>query len=698
MSHLDLRTVLVGYGLCNFVCAIVLIFVWYKNHRRFKGLSFYAASFSINFIGIVLIGLRDVAPDFLALLLGNILIQAAVLLLYIGISNFLLIKKNQTINFVILTAYSVLQGIFIYLHPNLTIRIILFSFVLSIYCFQMTWMLFSYRNKQTQGIIVGLGFISILYWGMGIVRIIYTLLYPPGEQLFGTSGFEIAIYLLFQLIYIVLTFYLFFMVNQTLVVDLERDIEEKRIVKEELQISEEKFFTAFMSSPVPMLITVLKNGTILDANDAFLKLSGFEREELLSNSTLLLNVWNDPADRATMVEQIEKNGSLKNFHFLGRNKNNDPLHLVYSGEGILLNNEKCLISSLTDITDQVLDQKITQLKLSLWEYSADHTSIELMTSALDEIELITNSKISFFHLVNEAKKSLLLQAWSTQTKEKFCKAAGENTHYPVEKAGIWADCIRRKEPVIHNDYDAVANKKGLPAGHAVVVRELVVPVMEKGRVEAVLGVGNKETEYTEKDLLLVQKLADLVWEIIRQKHADEKILQLNEKLEKLAMIDELTQIMNRRAFFLRGEEEIKRARRHHLPISAIMLDIDKFKNINDTYGHDTGDYILSCFASMLKSHIREIDIVGRIGGEEFGILLPNTKAEDAMKLAERIRQYVQTGNCISQDVEIKLTASFGVAQYHLDLKDLDELLKEADIALYQAKNAGRNKVVLFKNE
>ncbi len=255
-----------------------------------------------------------------------------------------------------------------------------------------------------------------------------------------------------------------------------------------------------------------------------------------------------------------------------------------------------------------------------------------------------------------------------------------------------------KRTVIHNDYDAVANKKGLPAGHAVVVRELVVPVMEKGRVEAVLGVGNKETEYTEKDLLLVQKLADLVWEIIRQKHADEKILQLNEKLEKLAMIDELTQIMNRRAFFLRGEEEIKRARRHHLPISAIMLDIDKFKNINDTYGHDTGDYILSCFASMLKSHVREIDIVGRIGGEEFGILLPNTKAEDAMKLAERIRQYVQTGNCISQDVEIKLTASFGVAQYHLDLKDLDELLKEADIALYQAKNAGRNKVVLFKNE
>ena len=396
MSHLDLRTVLVGYGLSNFICALVLIFVWYKNHQRFNGLSYYAASFAINFVGIVLIGLRDIAPDFFSLLLGNISLQAGVLLLYIGISRFLLIKRNQVPNLLILVFYSLLQAIFIYTYPNLPIRIVLFSLVLSIYCFQITWMLFSIKNKETQSITLGLGVISILYWAIGIVRIIYTLLNPPGNELFINSGFEISIYLLFQLVYIVLTFFLFFMVNQSLVIDLEKDIEEKRIVKEELQRSEEKFYKAFMSSPVPMLISTLRNGIILDANEAFLDLSGFSRDEIINSSTLNLQVWNDKADREKMVSEIEKLGTLKNFHFLGRNKANDLLNLVYSGEGILINNEKCLISSLTDITDQLAQQKVTQLRLSLWEYSADHTTIELMTRALDEIELITNSRISFF--------------------------------------------------------------------------------------------------------------------------------------------------------------------------------------------------------------------------------------------------------------------------------------------------------------
>ena len=154
--------------------------------------------------------------------------------------------------------------------------------------------------------------------------------------------------------------------------------------------------------------------------------------------------------------------------------------------------------------------------------------------------------------------------------------------------------FRERIPVIHNDYASVPNKKGMPEGHATVIRELVVPILEDNQIVSILGVGNKPTDYDSKDVELVEYMAGLVWSIVSKKRADEKIHQLNEQLEKLAMTDELTSLPNRRSFFIRGNEEIQRSRRYHEPLSLIILDIDKFKNINDSYGHDVGDVALQC--------------------------------------------------------------------------------------------------------
>ena len=697
MEFLDLNTVLVSYALCNLVCTIILIVLWVQNRKRFAGLDYYAASFVVNFIGIIFLGLRDILPDFVSLFLGNILLLDAILFLYIGISRFLGIKIKQTYNIILLAVYSCLQLYFIYISPSLNYRIILFSAVETVLCMQITWMLFSVKDLRKRAIIKGLGAISIVYWMIGIFRIAYSFIGYSGSELFKATALEVSTYLVFQVVYIVLTFYLFLMVNRQLVFDLEDDIDMRNSIAEELQSSEEKFFKAFKSSPAPMLLSLLETGKILNVNDAYLELSGFERNEVLENTTLQLKLWENPTDRQYMVESIEKDGKLSNFQFLGRDKNGELLHLIYSGEKIILNDEECLVSSLQDITKRVTDEKIVALRLELWEYSADHSTIELMTKALDEIELLTNSKISFFHLVNEKKTELVLQAWSTKTKAYFCKAEGENMHYPLENAGVWADCVRERKPVIHNEFELVKNRKGMPDGHARIIRELVVPVIHKDVVEAVLGVGNKESLYTELDIEMIANVAGLVWFIVKQKQADEKILDLNRQLKDMAMTDELTQIPNRRSFFMKGNEEILRTRRYHEPLSVIMLDIDKFKNINDTYGHDTGDYVLHCIASLLTESVREIDIVGRLGGEEFAILLPNTKANDAAKMAERIRVAIENRSCTNSEIRKGITASFGVAQYHLALRNLDELLRDADIAMYEAKKKGRNRVEVFKS-
>ncbi|MBV5331937.1 GAF domain-containing protein, partial [bacterium] len=102
--------------------------------------------------------------------------------------------------------------------------------------------------------------------------------------------------------------------------------------------------------------------------------------------------------------------------------------------------------------------------------------------------------------VEPDQKTLSLQAWSTRTLEEFCKAEGKGLHYNVDKAGVWADCIKQGKPVIHNDYASLTERKGLPPGHTEVTRELVVPVFRGRKIVSILGVGNKSTDYTEKDV------------------------------------------------------------------------------------------------------------------------------------------------------------------------------------------------------
>lgn len=350
----------------------------------------------------------------------------------------------------------------------------------------------------------------------------------------------------------------------------------------------------------------------------------------------------------------------------------------------------------TDLENDVLNRKrmeqMLSLRLKLWDYSLTHSPLQVMEEALDEIESITKSQVGFYHIVDEDTDQLSIQAWSTRTKNEFCKAVDTSVHLPIRDAGVWADCIREQKPVIHNDYVSLFHKNGLPSGHFKLVRELVLPIIQKGKVVTVLGIGNKPTDYDEKDVEFVEYIASLVWIIVSKMKSDEKIQNLNTRLEELAMTDELTGLPNRRYFFGRGQEEISRSLRYNTPLSLIMLDIDKFKTINDTYGHEAGDKALKCIAKTLKEIPRVVDLPARLGGEEFGVLLPNTQLKNAVILAERLRKSIEELHCQREDIPITLTASLGVAAFQADMKNLDDLLRNADSAMYQAKNRGRNRV------
>ena len=170
--------------------------------------------------------------------------------------------------------------------------------------------------------------------------------------------------------------------------------------------------------------------------------------------------------------------------------------------------------------------------------------------------------------------------------------------------------------------------------------------------------------------------------------------RVEKKLEQLAITDALTGIFNRRKFDLTLERELKRADRYRAPLSLIMLDIDHFKRINDTYGHHAGDAVLVLLAKLISDNIREPDVFARWGGEEFVVLTPNTNAESAWQLAEKLRAVVEAS---SFPGIVGLTCSFGVTEL-VEADSPDDFINRADNALYQAKASGRNKVELLSGQ
>jgi len=188
---------------------------------------------------------------------------------------------------------------------------------------------------------------------------------------------------------------------------------------------------------------------------------------------------------------------------------------------------------------------------------------------------------------------------------------------------------------------------------------------------------------------VIEKFYSNLEQIVEERTAELK--EANETISRLAAIDELTKLFNRRSFNDSAAAALSAARRHEFPLSMVMVDLDHFKSINDTFGHSEGDQILIAFADLLREMIRTEDVAARWGGEEFIMILPHTTREAAAALAERIRVAFEQHSVHAKPVS--LSASFGVVQLQ-EGDDVDNLIRRADDALYRAKNQGRNQVVV----
>lgn len=210
------------------------------------------------------------------------------------------------------------------------------------------------------------------------------------------------------------------------------------------------------------------------------------------------------------------------------------------------------------------------------------------------------------------------------------------------------------------------------------------PLMSDGEITGCIVARSTLDKLSKRDISYLEQLTRQSAITINRANTYSKVLQY-------ATLDALTNLNNRRQFEVRLKQEIATTKRQKNPLCAMMIDIDFFKKVNDTYGHASGDAVLRTVASIIKEHLRESDIPSRYGGEEFAVLLPYTHIEEAKIVGERLRKAVETTPIPIDKKNINVTISMGLAEFNVN-ETGEELFKRADSALYEAKEGGRNRV------
>ncbi len=473
-----------------------------------------------------------------------------------------------------------------------------------------------------------------------------------------------------------------------------------RQTEEELHQSELRFKRMFDGHSAIMLIINPDTGFIIDANAAAQKFYGWTIDEFRRIRIHEINTLNSEEIEVAIAQT--RSGEKTSFLFRHRRADGSIRDVEVYSRTIESNGKSFLYVIVHDVTERRHYEVSTALHIALLEMERTHSIKELLQLTLDETERLTESSIGFFHFVAEDQITLSLEAWSTNTVRKMCNAQGEGQHYALDQAGVWADAAREKRAIIHNDYSALKDRKGMPEGHAEIRREAVVPVLRNEKVVAILGVGNKRINYDDFDVKWIGILADIAWDIVAKKNAEQKqeILQAQKYvIENMAMHDYLTALPNRRLLSDRIGQAIAQCQRSSLMAAIMLFDLDKFKPVNDTFGHGIGDVLLQQVASRALDALRRSgDTLARLGGDEFVVLLPQIVAiSNAATVAEMILHALGKPFEIEGHT-INISCSIGIAIYPLHGEDELTLIKHADDAMYQSKSGGKNCFTVFGGE
>lgn len=268
-----------------------------------------------------------------------------------------------------------------------------------------------------------------------------------------------------------------------------------------------------------------RQGCYEKVNQAWLGMHGYTHsKQVLGRHFSITQVDSDRERAQQVVETLMQGQIIPTGEFSRRNRDGSTGWHIFTAWPVQKNGQVYgLEGFIIDTTARKLLEQVTEAHLRLVERVGELNLDQLLTAILDELEQLTGSQVGFFHFVDEDQMNLTLQTWSTRTLTEMCTAEGKSSHYPISLAGVWTEAFHQLKPVIHNDYAALSHRKGLPEGHASVLRELVVPVIRNGLVVAILGVGNKPIDYNQRDVETVVHLANLAWDLALRKRMEQAL-------------------------------------------------------------------------------------------------------------------------------------------------------------------------------
>jgi len=323
---------------------------------------------------------------------------------------------------------------------------------------------------------------------------------------------------------------------------IAHDVTDLNAAKSELEKEQALLKAVFESTPDAFVIKDL-NSVYQKANPAFCHFAGITEAQAVGKTDFDFFPETEALKYRAEDQEIIKTGLVKEFDRNFRMQNGlvwcQTVKIPVRDSNGSISGVLC---SARDISVKKRFEELLNSRLCISNYSFSSSLPELFQKVLSESERLTESQFSFFHFVDDINKMIHLNTWSEKAV-KICNIKAYEHSYSIDKAGVWADCVRLRQPVIHNDYPNLECKKGLPNGHAHIARELVVPVFEGEKIVAVLGVGNKYADYNQTDVEVVNELAKMAWDILGRKEAEKRFSESQRVLKTL--IDNLPGIVFR---------------------------------------------------------------------------------------------------------------------------------------------------------
>ena len=456
-------------------------------------------------------------------------------------------------------------------------------------------------------------------------------------------------------------------------------------------------FRAIVEDQTQLICQLKPDGTVLYVNPAFEEYYAIPAEKIIG-----LNVFKAlPKEQHTEIQthftalvedhpQLEVNRTDKFSE-----SHHDILHWKLSGKfsedgnlqevmavGVPFNEQQ-----VQDIAQKYVNRKIEGL----------YTATRALLTTLNLEDLLNQILDAATNAIPAAHKGTLHIIAKDTGKLEMRATLGYGEHNPriqrlstQTSRGFVAQSVRTRKPLLipkiengnlPNDVQEKADELELSQS------AIVAPLILEGDVLGAVSLeANTESAFSQSDLSLLVSFAATVTAAIHN-------AQLHTEVQKLAITDALTGLYNRRGLFELGEREIERAHRFGRPLTAIMGDIDFFKQVNDNFGHSVGDDVLKLVAVALTNSVRKVDIIGRYGGDEFVVLLPEIDMSGGQIVADRLRERIKTTALKTPIARIAVSISLGIAGITDDMGDLKSLLELADQALYRAKSDGRDRTV-----